>query len=73
MIKYGLTILFSSATYASITFGMMNNFQSETVEGWWHSPFSPFLPSVVADDGSAGVGDFSLWIRGHGAGGTGSR
>jgi hypothetical protein len=66
-------ILLSNIAQAALSTGMVNDFQSGTVEGWVHPPRSSNPPVNKANDGPMGTGDNSLWINAHGEGGPGSR
>lgn len=65
-------ILLSASALAGLSSGLINDFQSGTVEGWSHAQVNPFAPYIAPDDGMNGVGDYALRIRSSGTNGAGS-
>jgi len=75
LIKYFIFtgFIFISSTVNALSIGMVNDFQTGTVEGWMHPVSNPNTPAVALNGGVSGIGDSSLWVSADGQGGPGSR
>lgn len=51
----------------AVMMGQTTTFQSGTLEGWGSGSANPNPPSVLADAGPAGAGDFAMLVIGNGA------
>ncbi len=66
-----IVILFSSLTVlAQVTAGQIDDFEDETVQGWFEGILSPNPPINITTDGPSGVNDH--YLQDDSAGGTGS-